>query len=104
MRLTVPMRGRSIFMLRRNGRAGTESLQGQIEPPRPVPEDIPPRRVTLRLLTSRRGSADRLGGIFNSLQALREHRDHPLTIVRWPNPDVFGANPRKHILGKAPAA
>jgi hypothetical protein len=66
---------------------------GQIRPPRPNPEDVPPRRVTLRFPTNRRGSAVGLGGLSIRCNAPRPRTE--LTIVRRPNTDVFSAHAQR---------
>src|SRR5262245_64007757 len=40
------------------------------------PEDVPPRRVTLRCLTQPQRRADELRGLSNSLQVLRRSEEH----------------------------
>src|SRR5262245_47617967 len=71
------------------GRIRNMSARGQIQSSWSQPDDVPPRRLTLRFLTQpprRRGWARRS---YNSLQVLRHaHRDHQLTIGGWPNTDV----------------
>src|SRR5262245_59723123 len=87
-------------LLRRNVHPPPRSVGGQIRPPRPDTEDVPPRRVTPRFLTRCRVSADGVRGLlirFN--RSATAHRDHELTIVRWPNADIVGADAQETCPG-----